>query len=83
MKTGWQFRDNQWYLLDDVNGDMKTGWQFRDNQWYLLDEINGDMKIGWQFKDGKWYYMTESGAMMANAITPDGYYVDASGAWIQ
>lgn len=84
MKTGWQKRDGKWYLLDEVNGDMKTGWQFRNGFWYLLDTVNGDMKTGWQkTADGKWYYLTEGGAMAANTVTPDGYKVDASGAWIQ
>jgi len=83
MKTGWQLRGGKWYLLDEVNGDMKSGWQLRGGLWYLLDSKNGDMKTGWQkTADGKWYYLTASGAMAANTVTPDGYKVDASGAWI-
>ncbi len=83
MKIGWQLRGDKWYLLDSINGDMKTGWQLRGGKWYLLDSINGDMKIGWQLRGGKWYYLTASGAMAANMITPDGYQVDSSGAWIR
>ena len=84
METGWlKTGDGKWYLLDEVNGDMKTGWQLRGGKWYLLDSINGDMKIGWQLRGGKWYYLTASGAMAANTTTPDGYQVDASGAWIR
>ena len=82
MKTNWQLRNSKWYLLDGINGDMKIGWQLMGGKWYLLDSINGDMKIGWQFRGGKWYYLTASGAMAANTTTPDGYQVDASGAWI-
>lgn len=83
MKAGWQQRDGVWYLLDEVNGDMKTGWQQRNGKWYLLDEVNGDMKTGWHFKNGVWYYLSENGEMAENTITPDGYRVDDSGAWIQ
>lgn len=82
MQTGWQQRGGKWYLLDGINGDMKTDWQLKDGKWYLLDRMNGDMKIGWQMVNGKWYYLTESGAMAANTITPDGYQVDGSGVWI-
>ncbi len=84
METGWlKTADGKWYLLDSVNGDMKTGWQMRGGKWYLLDGINGDMKIGWQqTADGKWYYMSASGEMAANTITPDGYQVGPTGAWI-
>ncbi len=83
MKTGWQNRGGKWYLLDSVNGDMKTGWQMRGGKWYLLDKVSGAMKTGWQrTADGKWYYMYASGEMAVNTVTPDGYNVDASGAWI-
>ena len=39
--------------------------------------------------DGKWYYFNTAsdkgtlGAMLANTTTPDGYQVDANGAWIR
>ncbi len=82
MKTDWQWKDGKWYLLDGINGDMKTGWQKKGDKWYLLDGINGDMKTGWQMVNGKWYYLTNSGEMAVNTKTPDGYQVDALGAWI-
>lgn len=34
-----------------------------------------------QDTDGKWYYFNLSSHMVTNDTTPDGYYVDASGAW--
>ena len=30
---------------------------------------------------GVYYYVDETGAMMTNATTPDGYQVDADGKW--
>jgi len=39
------------------------------------------MAIGWVKDNGKWYYLASSGKMLRNTYTPDGYYVDASGAW--
>ena len=41
-----------------------------------------EIQDGWVKVDGKWYYLSENGAMLADTVTPDGYHVDASGAWI-
>ena len=42
------------------------------------------MRTGWIQSGNAWYYCdTSSGAMLTNTRTPDGYYVDANGVWIQ
>ena len=38
-------------------------------------------KDGWHWVDGKCYYFTPEGYCLLNTTTPDGYTVDASGAW--
>jgi hypothetical protein len=70
-----------WYYLK-ADGAMATGWLKDNGTWYYLAS-SGSMKTGW-LKDtnGKWYFLKSSGAMAANEVTPDGYYVDASGAWV-
>ena len=78
MLTGWQYIDNKWYYLG-FNGAMMTGWQYINDRWYYLDG-SGVMLTGWQYINGNWYYMDNSGAMWANTWTPDGHYVNASGA---
>lgn len=78
MQTGWVYVDSAWYYLQP-NGTMATGWQFINNRWYYL-EGDGTMVTGWKYINGKWYCMDDSGAMYANTRTPDGSYVDASGA---
>lgn len=90
LKTGWilDANDNKWYLIDENTG-MKTGWYLdaeRNNTSYYLHPENGSMVTGWRFIDGKWYYFSEIddstyGAMYYDSITPDGYRVDATGAW--
>ena len=54
--------------------------------WFLFDQY-GHMLTGWQFINGKWYYLnpTKDGTLGACFIgpgkTPDGWEIDASGAW--
>lgn len=52
-----------------------TGW------WYENDDASY-LKDGWNWVDGKCYYFTPDGYCLINTTTPDGYTVDASGAWI-
>lgn len=86
MATGWKLVDNRWYYLNPVSdgtkGAMMTGWQFVGDSWYLMD-ASGAMMTGWQWDNDKCYYLTDNGNMLADTTTPDGYQVDASGAWIQ
>ena len=87
----WNGRSD-WYYFD-VDGWMEDGWLYRNNNWYYLhtqyDNTRGHMYTGWHEIDGKWYYFNTAsdkgtlGAMLANTTTPDGYQVDANGAWIQ
>ena len=87
----WNGRSD-WYYFD-VDGWMEDGWLYRNNNWYYLhtqyDNTRGHMYTGWHEIDGKWYYFNTAsdkgtlGAMLANTTTPDGYQVDANGAWIR
>ena len=91
MATGW-YQDmadgGRWYYLDPQSGAMRTGWIFDNGSWYFLDTRiggpRGGMLTGWQWIDGKCYYLdpARGGAMAAGTTTPDGYWVDASGAWV-
>lgn len=78
MLTGWQLINGSWYYLEG-SGAMLTGWQYINGHWYYLSG-NGAMLTGWQHINGRWYYLGSNGAMYANSRTPDGRYVDASGA---
>ncbi|MDR1550309.1 MAG: hypothetical protein LBT06_17225, partial [Hungatella sp.] len=84
--------DAAWYYFDEA-GYMATGWQLIANKWYFLNPVSdgtrGKMLTGWQWIDGHCYYLStqtdsvhQEGAMYTNEKTPDGYFVDASGAWI-
>jgi len=58
----------------------KPGWQYIDGCWFYYDS-NGAKLKGWQYINDKWYYLDEDGICYLNKKTPDGYWVDASGAW--
>ena len=79
MLTGWQHISGDWYYLNPNSGAMMSGWQLINNVWYYMDS-SGAMQTGWNYIGGKWYYMDSNGAMYANCYTPDGHFVDASGA---
>ncbi len=54
-----------------------------DGKWYHFDS-QGYMQTGWfQDVDGTWYYLDpNTGAMLTDATTPDGYVVGENGAWL-
>ena len=87
---------DSWFHFD-ANGVMQTGWfKDSDGRWYFFNPVSdstlGRMTTGWNWikgNDGKLrcYYFEETsnghrGAMYSGTTTPDGYTVDADGAWI-
>lgn len=91
MQTGWfQDKDNRRYYLNEEKGAeegvMRTGWfQDKDGKWYWLNPVSdgtrGSVQYGWHWIDEKCYYLQADGSCLMNGVTPDGYTVDASGAW--
>ena len=39
------------------------------------------MQTGWKLIQNNWYYFEQSGAMLKDQLTPDGYRVDKDGVW--
>ena len=76
--NGWVQEDGGWYLYQD--GVLATGWNLYNSTWYYLNS-DGKMLTGWQNLNGTWYYLKDWGGMAANT-TVDGYYLNASGAWV-
>jgi len=61
-----------------------AGWVQSGNRWWYSTNANGTTwySNGWQQIDGAWYYFDANGWMLADTTTPDGFYVNASGAWV-
>lgn len=80
-KNVWvQTPDGKWYHMDQ-DGIMQTGWFYDQNgKWYYLKQ-DGSMATGWLLIGQRYYYLNPSGDMVANGKTPDGYTVNADGAW--
>ncbi|MTK08420.1 MAG: hypothetical protein F8N38_15210 [Hungatella sp.] len=91
-KNGWQLIADNWYYFSE-NGYIATGWIHISDKWYFFSPIDdgtkGKMLTGWQWIDGKCYFLSSAnegnwpqGSMYENGMTPDGYIVNESGAWV-
>ncbi len=86
LTTGWLLnnQDNRWYYLNQ-NGEMATGWQNIGGKWYYFNTNAPQDTYVWDANAFKWNYVKNSGrpygSMYAGEQTPDGYNVDANGAW--
>lgn len=66
-----------------ADGSWAVGkWELIMSKWYYFND-QGYAVTGWNKIGGIWYYFYEDGSMAAGVETPDGYKVDASGAWVQ
>lgn len=85
LAEGWKQNEaGWWYEKEDKTYPVNAWFQDpADGKWYHFDG-NGYMQTGWIQDGGKHYYLDkESGAMWANAVTPDGWQLDPSGAWLE
>ena len=65
-----------------VSQDTPGFWSLNDGSWYFYNP-DGTPSSGWIVYKGKHYCIDSNGRMYFNAITPDGYFVDADGEWYQ
>lgn len=79
-RSNWEKINGKWYYFD-ASGWMQTGWLKLGNTTYYLEDSGAMVSSCWKWIDGKCYYFFSSGAMAVNTRI-DGYYVDASGAWV-
>ena len=98
MVSGWHqdASTGDWYYLSEAHdgsfGAMQVGWVMSAGRWYYLNPNvggpKGAMMTGWQLVGGQWYYLYPQvdgpkGACAIDTVTPDGYRVDATGAWVR
>jgi hypothetical protein len=88
---GWYHddKDGRWYYMSPVNSKMLTGWQEVAGEWYYFTADNSEATYSYSAALDQWVYTNPNaaarplGSMYANELTPDGYQVGASGAWLR
>ena len=71
------------YYVDGSGAWLVEGWQNNGYGWWY-QRANGTYPHSeWEIINGIWYYFDENGYMLADTTTPDGYYVDINGAWVE
>ena len=80
--NGWQ-RDTTGIWYRNYDGTWPASrWQQIDGSWYYFNASGYMMFNNWIVTNGIYYYVGFDGKMLTNQRTPDGYYVDGTGAWI-
>ena len=75
----WKRNDKGWWY-EEANGAYPTyQWKLINNKWCYFDNIGYMLENRWVGN----YYVGADGAMLVSTSTPDGYYVDATGKWVE
>ena len=82
-KDSWQLIDNEWYSFDAQGYAIQSSWLKDGGYWYYLKDNCKMARNEWVTIDGKSYYLGDQGGMYANSYTPDGYWVNENGEWIE
>lgn len=80
----WQALDDGKWAYLNPDGTRVTGWFEVGGKWYFSGEDGIMAASTWipsLTEEGVFFYVDETGAMLTNAVTPDGYTVDADGKW--
>lgn len=78
---GWYEDSNGWWYL-------RPDGTYPVNQWETVLGVRchfnaeGYLDTGWFNADGFWYFAKDSGELLKNGKTPDGYFVNEDGVWI-
>lgn len=81
-KDTWKYIDGEWYSFDSEGYARSNKWLDDGGKWYYLKDTCKMARNEWLWIDGECYFFFSDGVMACNTITPDGYCVDETGAWI-
>lgn len=75
----WKRNDKGWWY-EEADGSYPTNaWKLIKDKWYYFDGVGYMVENRWIGN----YYLGADGVMLVNTSTPDGYYVDATGKWVE
>jgi D-alanyl-D-alanine carboxypeptidase (penicillin-binding protein 5/6) len=80
---GWVQEGSKWYYRKQDGTKASNEWQKIDGIYYWFGTDSVMAASRWVESNGKWFYLGTNGAMLKDTITPDGYRLDSSGAWIR
>ncbi|MDR1771084.1 MAG: serine hydrolase [Hungatella sp.] len=80
---GWAQEGSKWYYRKQDGTKAVNEWLKIDGVYYWFGTDSVMAASRWVESSGKWYYLGANGAMLKDTITPDGYHLDSSGAWIR
>lgn len=75
----WIQENGKWQFRTAGGEYVRNGWRRIKGEWYAFDEF-AVMRTGWYLEGERWYYLdAQSGAMLKNTVTPDGYVIGIDG----
>ncbi|MDD6033978.1 MAG: InlB B-repeat-containing protein, partial [Oscillospiraceae bacterium] len=83
LQSRWLLWNDAWYYLGTDGTMLQSRWLQWNGAWYYLGTDGIMLANRWLQWNGAWYYLGTDGVMLTNAVTPDGYKVDASGVWVK
>lgn len=78
----WLHDGAGWWYCNADKSYTTNDWQKINGKYYFFDE-HGYMTVGWIFWNNVYYYCGLDGSLLTDAWTPEGYYVDGNGAWVE
>lgn len=75
----WRTDDKGWWYVKDNGSYAAQEWIMDNGKFYYLNQDGYMLSNSW-IND---YYVGTDGAMLVDAVTPDGYYVDGNGKWVE
>jgi D-alanyl-D-alanine carboxypeptidase len=83
--SGLEEIDGETYYFYDWGGMANSFWYLNEQNggWYFFGGDGAMKRNAWVEWKGEYYYVGSDGRMLTNTTTPDGYRVDANGAWVR
>lgn len=83
IENSWLKVNNSWFYAKAGGYISENEWLYLGNKWYYTQSGGYTAINQWLQINGKWYCFDSNCALYVNTTTPDGYRVDANGAWIK
>lgn len=82
VADGWYKDCFGWWYLESDGTYHASEWKGSDSAGWSYLNADGYAATGWFEIGDQWYFSDENGSLLTNTVTPDGYRVDGSGAWV-